>query len=55
MQQCRVCFQPHPNTIPAKKNYSYYLEILGEEGTILRKLDEYLSKQLEYVDNVAFV
>jgi hypothetical protein len=55
MQQCRVRFQPHPNTIPAKKNYAYYLELLGEEGTILRKLDEYLSKHLEYVDDGAFV
>jgi hypothetical protein len=55
MQQRRVHFQPHPNTIPAKKNYAYYLELLSEEGTILRKLDKYLSKHLEYIDNVAFV
>jgi hypothetical protein len=39
MQQHKVRSQPQPNTISAKRNYAYYLELLGEEGTILRKLE----------------
>jgi hypothetical protein len=39
MQQRKVRSQPQPNTISAKRNYAYYLELLGKEGTILRKLE----------------
>ena len=35
----KVRFQTCPDIIPPKKNIAYYLELLGEEGTILRKLE----------------
>jgi hypothetical protein len=39
MQQHRVRVQPHRSIIPQKKNLTYYLELLGEEGTIRQKLE----------------
>jgi hypothetical protein len=39
MQQHRVHFQTYPNIVLPKKNVAYFLELLSEEATIIRKLE----------------